>query len=86
MLNGIGGPTVEQAQANMSAAEFDLWVRYRQKYGSLHLGRRIEQSTALLASQQVNIAAGKAVSKPSDYMPHEPEPELTAEEAMQQWQ
>ena len=49
--------------------EFSQWVQYRALRGSLFLGRRIEQGTAVIAAQ-INCAnGGKATLL--DFMPHE---------------
>ena len=49
VLNGIGGHTIAAAKENMSQAEFDLWIQYRKRHGSLNLGLRIEQGAGVTA-------------------------------------
>jgi len=49
--------------------EFSQWVQYRALRGSLFLGRRIEQGTAVIAAQVNGGNGGKA--KLLDFMPHE---------------
>ena len=46
VLAGVGGRTVEEAQNRMSYSEFVQWIAYRNRWGSLHLGMRIDRATA----------------------------------------
>lgn len=73
MLNGIGGRTIAEAKNNITQKEAIAWSVYRNKYGSLNLGRRLEQGIALLAAAVINSQGGKA--DVADFMPHEPKPE-----------
>ncbi len=87
MLCGIGGRTIAEAQQRLSYAEVQRWARYRQQRGSLNIGRRLEETTALLATLYANCHRGKG-SNPftlNDFMPHEPEPELSLQQAMASW-
>lgn len=43
---GIGGRTVEEAKSNMSYSEFLDWCKYREYWGPLHLGMRIDKAVA----------------------------------------
>lgn len=52
----------------MGYREFDLWCRYRNKYGPLNPVRMYDQGHALTASQINNAHGGKA--KPIDFMPY----------------
>jgi len=60
-------------------------VRYINKRGSLHVGRHVERGSALLATLYSNMHSRDGGYRLYDFMPHEPEPELTLEEAMKQW-
>lgn len=51
MLNGVGGCTIAEAKANLSYAEVLAWAAYRDKHGTLNVGRRMELSTAIIALQ-----------------------------------
>lgn len=51
-----------------------MWWAYRQKYGSLFFGRRIEQAVGYLRSDVISVAIRKE-QDPFNYMPHEPLPE-----------
>lgn len=43
---GIGGKTVEEAKRNMSYSEFLDWCKYREHWGSLNIGMRIDRAVA----------------------------------------
>lgn len=85
MLNGVGGCTIAEAQARMTYAEFRRWAAYRNKRGSLHQGMRIEQGSALVASILANINSKSGGFKVSDFAPHSDAPEMTLEDAMENW-
>ena len=59
------------------------WVAYRDKHGSLDIGRRIELSTALIAVQVNRSGGGKA--ELFDFMPHHVRPGADLEQAMKDW-
>lgn len=59
------------------------WVAYRDKHGSLDIGRRIELSTALIAVQVNRSGGGKA--ELYDFMPHHIKPDVDLERAMKDW-
>lgn len=84
VLNGIGGRTVAEAQANMSYVEFIRWCLYRRKTGSLNIGMRVEHGAALQASLFAN-AYGKKAYKLYDFAPHIEEPSIDLEWAMENW-
>lgn len=42
VMNGIGGRTIAEAQERMSLREFQVWVKYRNKYGQLNVMMRTE--------------------------------------------
>lgn len=69
----------------MSQREFLGWVKYRELRGSFNVGMRIEAGFALLASMAANYINGTDNHSPQDFMPHNPRPEPTVEEAMQAW-
>ena len=83
MLNGIGGCTIAEAKANISYAEVLAWVAYRDKFGSLNTGRRIELSGAIVALQTNRMGGGKA--ELIDFMPHAEHPAVELEQAMEEW-
>ena len=49
MLNGIGGRTISEAKERISRVEFESWMAYIARHGSLNLGLRIEDAAALIA-------------------------------------
>ncbi|STW07813.1 Uncharacterised protein [Klebsiella grimontii] len=53
-MNGIGGRTIAEAQERMSLREFQVWVKYRNKYGPLNIMMRTEWGSALVC-----ICSGK---------------------------
>ncbi|MGS3558634.1 phage tail protein, partial [Klebsiella pneumoniae] len=54
-MNGIGGRTIAEAQERMSLREFQVWVKYRNKYGQLNVMMRTEWGASLVASVLANI-------------------------------
>lgn len=79
VINGIGGRTIAEAQANISYPELSVWRAYRQKYGSLFLGRRLEQVVGRLHADYVALTIRKDVDV-YDFMLHEVAPETSFEE------
>ncbi|SDI07205.1 hypothetical protein SAMN05216272_105294 [Pseudomonas panipatensis] len=62
-------------------------MKYRSLRGSLHAGMRLEEGFALLAALYVNrtrMPEGDAATI-RDFMPHNPPPEPTVEDAMKAW-
>jgi hypothetical protein len=43
---GIGGRTVEEAKSNMSYSEFLDWCKYREYWGPMHFGMRVDKAVA----------------------------------------
>ncbi|WP_380238298.1 phage tail assembly protein T [Klebsiella michiganensis] len=86
-MNGIGGRTIAEAQERMSLREFQVWVKYRNKYGPLNVMMRTEWGASLVASVLANINKSKNSQpfKISDFAPHINEPTLSLEEAMKAW-
>ena len=63
-----------------------MWCAYRNKRGSLNIGRRIEQAIAPLTAWYVRCHSKNPENVyESDFMPHEDEPILTFEEAQRRW-
>jgi hypothetical protein len=83
VLCGVGGRTIAEAQQQLSYPEFLSWTAYRRKRGSLHFGMRVEHAAATLASLYGNTKGGKF--KIYDFMPHEDEPPVSLEAAMEAW-
>lgn len=83
MLNGVGGCTIAEAKANLSYAEVLAWSAYRDKHGTLNLGRRMEISTAIIALQVNRGAGGKAEF--TDFMPHAERQPIDLEHAVEEW-
>tara|TARA_Y100000815_G_scaffold274502_1_gene308823 strand:- start:12736 stop:13008 length:273 start_codon:yes stop_codon:yes gene_type:complete len=84
VMNGIGGRTIAEAQANLSHSEFLTWMKYRQKRGSLNLGMRIERGSALLATLYANSKSKNGGYQLHDFAPHHDQPVLTLED-LQSW-
>lgn len=86
-MNGIGGRTIAEAQANMTYPEFIVWCKFRRKRGSLHLGMRTEESiarfTALYANSKTREGAQRLHAE--DFAPHMDPRIITLEEAMGTW-
>lgn len=81
---GIGGRTIAEAQERVSYPEFIAWVKYRAKRGSLNAGLRVERGAALLASLYANTHS-KGGYTLSDFAPYHDQPEMTLDEAMENW-
>lgn len=86
-MNGIGGRTIAEAQERMSLREFQVWVKYRNKYGPLNVMMRTEWGASLVASVLANINKSKNSPpfKVSDFAPHINEVSVSLEEAMKNW-
>ncbi|EMO9460303.1 phage tail assembly protein T [Raoultella ornithinolytica] len=86
-MNGIGGRTIAEAQERLSISEFNIWLKYREKYGQLNLMMRCEWGAALISSVLANVNRTKNSPpfKITDFAPHINEPEITLEEAMNKW-
>lgn len=85
VMHGIGGRTIAEAKRRLTYSEFCTWMRFRQRRGSLHTGMRIERGTAMLATLYANAKSKNGGFTVYDFMPHEDEPELSLEQAMQMW-
>ncbi len=71
-LAGIGGNTVHQVKTNLTMVEISQWAVYRQRRGSLNIGRRVEQAAANIIA--MNINKGLKVEdwvEPLEFMPNE---------------
>ena len=65
----------------MTNAEVSQWAAFRNKRGSLFVGRRIEQGFGNLMAHYTQFKVGSDVEVDAfDFMPHEKAPELTFEE------
>ncbi|EMO8816350.1 phage tail assembly protein T [Klebsiella michiganensis] len=86
-MNGIGGRTIAEAQERMSLREFQVWVKYRNKYGQLNSMMRTEWGASLVASVLANINKSKNSPpfKVSDFAPHINEVSVSLEDAMKNW-
>lgn len=86
-MNGIGGRTIAEAQERMGLREFQMWVKYRNKYGTLNVMMRTEWGAALVSSVLANINKPNNTPpyKVSDFAPHISEPILSLEEAIKSW-
>jgi hypothetical protein len=84
-MHGIGGRTIAEAKRQLTYGEFCTWMKYRQKRGSLDVGMRIERGTAMLATLYANMKSKNGGYTIYDFMPHESEPVLSLEEAMEAW-
>ncbi|MDN5622360.1 MAG: hypothetical protein L0G96_04435 [Acinetobacter sp.] len=73
-----------EAKRCLSSRELKLWRVFRQKRGSLFIGRRIEQGFGNLMATYLSIKGAKDV-KAQSFMPHEDQPqEMSLEEYMMQ--
>jgi hypothetical protein len=81
-MNGIGGRTIAEAQETMLYAEYIVWLKFRNKRGSLHLGMRFEEQIAKFHAMWANTKTGKdaALLYKEDFAPHLDPRIITAEE------
>ncbi|WP_425049197.1 phage tail assembly protein T [Pseudomonas juntendi] len=91
VLSGVGGCTIAQAKENLSLREFRSWVKFRKRRGSLHMGMRVERSTALLAMILANQARDpKKRPEPytvEDFAPHDQDDKpISLEDAIASWE
>ena len=86
-MNGIGGRTIAEAQENMTYLEFMVWMKFRQKRGSLHLGMRVEIAFAQFQAFFFNWKFGKDVPKlyQQDFAPHMDPRVESLNEALSNW-
>ena len=84
VLNGIGGRTIAEAKRNLSHREYIYWWQYRKRRGSLNFGLRFEEVLAGLKFMYAK-AEGFQVEDEYDFLPHHDAPEISFEEAMQQY-
>lgn len=61
------GGTIGELQSRMGYREYELWCKYRQKYGPMNPIRMYDRAGAIVASQINNAHGGKA--KPQDFIP-----------------
>lgn len=85
MLCGIGGRTIAEAQESVSYSEFQRWVRYRAKRGSLNVGMRVEHAGAMLAAMYANAHSKDGGFKLTDFAPYHDQPAMSLEAAMKEW-
>ena len=85
VLNGIGGRTILEAQSRIGYAEFVSWIAYRRKRGSLNLGLRVENGSALLATLYANSKSKNGGYRLYDFAAHHDEPPLSLDKAMEDW-
>lgn len=85
MLNGIGGRTIAEAQANLSFPEFMVWVKYRGLRGSFNQGMRTEVAASRVIGLYLQGKTGHQYDI-HHFAPHEDgPPPLTIEEAIRTW-
>lgn len=60
-------------------------MHYRRLRGSLNVGMRVERGAALLAALYTNAHTKDGQYTLQDFMPHNPKPPVSLEEAMESW-
>ena len=80
-LAGIGGNTIHQVKTNLTMVEVNQWAVYRQRRGSLNVGRRVEQAAANIIAMNINKGLKhEDWVEPLEFMPHEDDVEIGFEE------
>ncbi|MGP5574357.1 MULTISPECIES: hypothetical protein [Psychrobacter] len=71
-LAGIGGNTIHQVKNNLTMLEINQWAEYRQRRGSLNIGRRVEQASANIIAMNINKGLKhENWVEPLEFMPNE---------------
>lgn len=71
-LAGIGGNTIYQVKNNLTMLEINQWAEYRQRRGSLNIGRRVEQASANIIAMNINKGLKhENWVEPLEFMPNE---------------
>lgn len=71
-LAGIGGNTIHQVKNNLTMLEINQWAEYRQRRGSLNIGRRVEQASANIIAMNINKGLKhENWIEPLEFMPNE---------------
>lgn len=63
----LGGRTVQELQAAMSASELASWQAYVEDNGPLDYQRRFDEPAALIAWAARSVAPGAGKSSPKDF-------------------
>lgn len=71
VASGIGGRTVAEAKMAMSYAEFLDWCRYRQQYGSLNIGMRVDRAVARHIAVHLNTKSQGRKFKADEFSPYD---------------
>jgi hypothetical protein len=82
---GVGGNSIESVKNNLSLFEVKQWAAYRELRGSFNIGIRIERAAALIASLYVNSKSKYGGFTVYDFMPHEDEPPISLDKAIDTW-
>lgn len=85
MHAGIGGRTVREAKENLTHKELTAWQTYREQYGPISQGQRLDSAIARLILV-LRTCHGDKTAKLEDFLPQygaahkdDDEPELTPE-------
>ncbi|SDS41832.1 hypothetical protein [Pseudomonas prosekii] len=86
-MNGIGGRTIAEAQENLTYPEFLVWMKFRQKRGSLHPGMRVETALARFQAFYANVKLPKDALRlhQEDFAPHMDPRVESLDEAVARW-
>ena len=84
-MAGIGGNSIAEVKATLTETEIMQWAEYRQRRGSLNVGRRVEQSIGnALAWDFNNKVEVHHRIDPLQLMPHEDDIEISLEQQLAQ--
>lgn len=70
-MSGVGGATIQECKESLSWSEYLVWLKFRQKYGSLHHGMRVDRAVARAASFFGNAMSKKGGLRPEDFSPYD---------------
>lgn len=68
---GVGGSTIQECKEVLTWPEYLVWLKFRQKYGSLHHGMRVDRAVARAASFFGNAMSKKSVLRQEDFSPYD---------------
>lgn len=70
---GIGGRTIAEAKSALTLPEFFSWCRYISKYGTLHMGMRVDRAVARALANYFGAHSNNKKYTLNDFSPYDAE-------------